>query len=113
MLAHRYITLGLGKTFHQANGAWNADAYWNLEEKPYYPYEGGHCPHGGEGGGHCMQNDTDIYDWHLRLTTIDYLGYAANRSIETGRPFYVMAGFRKPHAPWQYPKRMWDLVSRT
>jgi hypothetical protein len=32
--------------------------------------------------------------------------YAANRSNETGRPFYVMAGFRKPHAPWQYVQRL-------
>ena len=24
-----------------------------------------------------------------------------------------MAGFRKPHAPWQYPKRMWDLYNQS
>lgn len=58
-----------------------------------------------------MQPDEEIYDYKLRLQTIDYLSYAANKSKATGRPFYVQCGFRKPHAPWQYPQRMWDLVS--
>ena len=106
---HGYITLGLGKTFHQDSGAWNANAYWSVDEQPYYPYTGGKCPHGSEGGGHCMQADDEIYDWHLRNQTIQYLQYATNESQASGRPFYIMAGFRKPHAPWQYPKRMWDL----
>ena len=108
---HGYITLGLGKTFHQAAGAWNANQYWSLDEQPYFPYESGRCPHGGEGGGHCIQEDSQIYDWHLRLKTIEYLKYAANKSKASGRPFYVMAGFRKPHAPWQAPQRMWDLYN--
>eukprot|EP00041_Stephanoeca_diplocostata_P018983 m.402447 g.402447 ORF g.402447 m.402447 type:complete len:633 (-) comp21178_c0_seq8:277-2175(-) len=110
---HGYITLGLGKTFHQDSGAWNAQAYWSLEDKPYYPYGVGKCPHGGQGGGHCMQTDDQIYDYHLRLNTIDYLQYATNKSKATGRPFYVMCGFRKPHAPWQYPQRMWDLYNES
>lgn len=101
---HGYITLGLGKTFHQNAGAWNAKQYWSVDEKPYFPYGVGKCPHGGQGGGHCMQNDDQIYDWHLRNETINYLEYATNESKDTGRPFFVMAGFRKPHAPWQYPK---------
>ena len=101
------ITLGLGKTFHQASGAWNAEKYWSLDERPYYPYGVGKCPHGGQGGGHCVQKDDQIYDWHLRLQTIEYLQYATNESKHSGRPFYVMAGFRKPHAPWQAPQRMY------
>ena len=28
---HDFITLGAGKTFHQASGAWNAERYWSLE----------------------------------------------------------------------------------
>ncbi len=106
-----YITLGLGKTFHQDSGAWNADAYWSLQDKPYYPYKAGKCPHGGEGGGHCIQNDEQIYDYHLRLAAVEYLEYAINKSKVENRPFYVMAGFRKPHAPWQAPQRMWDLYN--
>jgi arylsulfatase A-like enzyme len=59
-----YITLGLGKTFHQSGGAWNAESYWtDQEEKPYFPYKAGSCPHGGQGGGHCVQKDEEIYDW--------------------------------------------------
>jgi iduronate 2-sulfatase len=102
---HGYITLGAGKTFHQNAGAWNAEKYWNLDEKPYFPYGVGQCPppgNGNQGGGHCMQKDTEIYDYHLRLTAIDYLQYATNESKASGRPFYLMCGFRKPHAPWQY-----------
>lgn len=72
-----------------------------------FPYEAGHCPHGGEGGGktrkyqkfkyqcscllgHCMQTDDEIYDYHLRLQTIDYLGYAANKSKVIGRHFLFL-----------------------
>ena len=33
-----------------------------------------------------MQTDDQIYDYHLRLNTIDYLNYAANKSSATGRP---------------------------
>ena len=35
--------------------------------------------------------------------------FAANASRESERPFYLMCGFRKPHAPWQAPQRMYDL----
>ena len=84
-----------------------------MEDQPYFPYGVGKCPHGGQGGGHCIQEDDQIYDWHLRNKTIEYLHYAANKSRITKRPFYVMSGFRKPHAPWQAPQRMWDLYNDT
>eukprot|EP01045_Picozoa_sp_COSAG04_P019221 COSAG04_NODE_1848_length_5409_cov_7.118644_3_plen_198_part_00 len=131
-----------------------------------FPYGVGKCPHGGQGGGHCVQKDEEIYDYHLRLKAIEYLQvthrcqtacfchskcvvgvafsnvcswpsaltaadqggqrpssaaylsvpfralsaqFAANASRESERPFYVMCGFRKPHAPWQAPQRMYDL----
>ena len=54
---HGYAALGLGKTFHEDAGAWNADAYWNTTLLPYYPYEANACPKpsGGEGGGRGVQ----------------------------------------------------------
>ena len=110
---HDFITLGAGKTFHQASGAWNVEKYWSLNEQPYFPYGVGRCPHGGQGGGHCVQKDEEIYDYHLRLKAIDYLKYATNSSAKDGRPWYLMVGFRKPHAPWQAPQRMYDLYDES
>ena len=31
-----YLTLGLGKTFHEWGGAWNKENYWSLDKKPYF-----------------------------------------------------------------------------
>ena len=44
----------------------NAEKYWSLEDKPYFPYQAGKCPHGGQGGGHCVQTDEEIYGEWLR-----------------------------------------------
>ena len=79
----------------------------------YFPYGVGKCPHGGQGGGHCVQKDGEIYDYHLRLKAIEYLQYATNTSAKDGRPWYLMVGFRKPHAPWQAPQRMYDLYDES
>ena len=109
---HGYLTLGLGKTFHEELGSWNADEYFNTtgSGRPYYKYKANECPIGNEGGGQCIIPDEDIYDYHLRTQTIDYLKHAAEWSREeNGKPFFLMAGFRDPHAPWAAPKRMYDL----
>ena len=104
-----YLALGLGKTFHENGGAWNADRYWSTDARPYYPYSANTCPIGGEGGGHCVEEDDKIYDYRLRLAALDYLGFAAETWRNTSRPFYMMVGFRDPHAPWAAPQRMYDL----
>ena len=116
---HGYLTLGLGKGFHEDQGAWNAAENWTPDTGanagyPYYPYQGGKCtyhgkPSGGAGGGHCAQDETQIYDWHLMNRTVAYLKHAAAVRRATGQPFFLLSGFRKPHAPWQYPQRTWDL----
>ena len=28
---------------------------------------------------------------------------------DEGRPFFLAAGFARPHAPWRMPQRFWDL----
>ncbi len=110
---HGYLTLGLGKTFHEQQGSWNADRYFNTTGRagrPYYQYKANKCPIGNEGGGQCISPDEEIYDYHLRTETIEYLQHAAEWSREeNGKPFFLMAGFRDPHAPWAAPKRMYDL----
>ena len=110
---HGYLTLGLGKTFHEEQGSWNADRYFNTTGRagrPYYKYKANECPVGNEGGGQCIIRDEDIYDYHLRKQTIEYLKHAADWSREEdGKPFFLISGFRDPHAPWAAPKRMYDL----
>mgnify|MGYP006146140103 CR=1 FL=1 len=108
-----YLTLGLGKTFHENGGAWNADAYWSTEAKPYFTYTSNACPIGAAGGGHCIENDDKIYDYQLRLAALEYLGYASEVRRNTSRPFYMMVGFRDPHAPWAAPQRMYDLYNES
>ncbi|KAH8050113.1 sulfuric ester hydrolase [Aureococcus anophagefferens] len=99
--ANPAAALGLGKTFHEDAGAWNADAYWNTTLLPYYPYEANACPKpsGGEGGGHCAEPDAAIYDARLLNATLAALGVAAAHE-----PFFLMSGFRDPHAPWAAPR---------
>lgn len=104
-----YLVLGLGKTFHEDGGAWNAERYWSTEVRPYFRYTANSCPVGSEGGGHCVEADDQIYDYHLRLAALDYLGFAAAVRRNTSRPFFMMVGFRDPHAPWAAPQRMYDL----
>ena len=109
---HGYLTLGLGKTFHEKLGQWNAERYWNMTGPwglPYFPYRANTCPIGNEGGGQCIRPDEQIYDYTLRLKTMKYLRHAAQWSRDTSAPFFVAAGFRDPHAPWAAPQRMYDL----
>jgi len=101
-----YLSLGLGKTFHEDAGAWNADAYWNTTFLPYFPYASNLCPHGGEGGGHCTVPDEKIWDYHLLNASLAALDAAVAHGNRTGAPFFLMAGFRDPHAPWAAPPRM-------
>ena len=103
---HGYATFGLGKTFHEDAGAWNADRYWNTSRLPYFPYQANTCKHGAEGGGQCVvDDDAETYDYLLRVATVEALDVA----LAQDAPFFVMAGFRDPHAPWAAPKRMYDL----
>ena len=110
-----YLTLGLGKGFHQGadgkpvGGCWNANNTWSDEPGyPCFPFELTPCPHGGPGGGHCVLNDEQIYDFHLAKATASYLRFAAEQRRRHGTPFFVLAGFKKPHAPWSAPQRHYD-----
>lgn len=111
-----YTTYGMGKLWHEDNGAWNAPNAWTPVSEgglPYFNYTGGHCPHGGEGGGHCVQEDDQIYDYHLMNFTTYAVRHAAEQSRASDKPFFIGSGFRKPHAPWQAPQRMYDLYQST
>jgi hypothetical protein len=45
--------------------------------------------------------------------TLDYLNFAAETYVNSSgaQPFFLMTGFRDPHAPWAAPQRMYDLYN--
>ena len=73
-------------------------------------YDDNQCPHGGEGGGHCILPDDRIWDYQLRTASVDALNFAAETYKNTSTPFFLMTGFRDPHAPWAAPQRMCVVV---
>lgn len=44
-------------------------------------------------------------------TTLQYIRFAAQRRRQTGQPFWIGSGARKPHAPWETTQAMWDLYN--
>jgi arylsulfatase A-like enzyme len=52
--------------------------------------------------------DTDYRDGRLAASAVD----AIRRHAADGAPFFVAAGFYKPHLPFNAPKRYWDLYDR-
>ena len=80
---------------------------------PYFPYSSNRCPHGGAGGGHCILPDEQIWDYKLLQSTLQYLERAMQNYGETRQPFFLMTGFRDPHAPWAAPQRMYDLYNES
>ena len=50
-----------------------------------------------------------FYDHGLANNTIARLRHAAGRLKAEERPFFVMSGFARPHAPWRIPRRFWDM----
>ena len=58
------------------------------------------------GGGYCkVDNEALIFDHLLTNHTINTLEMAK----AADRPFMIYAGFKKPHAPWGSPTRMYNL----
>ncbi len=113
-----YYTISNGKVFHHLNDireSWSEDP-WNPAEnggsyldyqadtnlailnsgsKRGMPYEAGDV-------------DDDTYnDGVLAKKTINDL----KRLKEMGKPFFLAAGFFKPHLPFTAPKKYWDLYS--
>jgi arylsulfatase A-like enzyme len=121
-----YTVLGGGKTFHYDHPPYFDDTgphgSWSSEVQPYYPFleYGGSidstpCPLP-EG---YVENPAKLdpqacaldvpmesfYDYRLANHTIKSL----RRAKDIGKPFFVMAGFRRPHRVFRVHKRFWDL----
>ena len=116
-----YTALGGGKTYHPDRPPnWDEPKSWS-QNRPYFPFEGSKCPTekglGGEVTGidtWCPLDESKYpesyhYDWKLANATINNLRYLKS----TNSPWFLAAGFRRPHVPWMMPQTYWDMYSST
>lgn len=52
--------------------------------------------------------DSDYADGRVADETIRRLRDAARQRQQSGRPFFITAGFARPHLPFSAPKKYWD-----
>eukprot|EP00040_Diaphanoeca_grandis_P036705 m.235426 g.235426 ORF g.235426 m.235426 type:complete len:731 (+) comp33664_c2_seq1:100-2292(+) len=123
-----YITLGGGKTFHYNLPPYFDDVIqgsWSSDVQLYFPFieftgskDMAYCAVNGTVGtsgpsaSMCVVEGDEyaqIYDYRLRNHTIDTLRLVS--TMQT--PFYVMAGFRRPHRVFKVMKKYWDLYPET
>eukprot|EP00039_Didymoeca_costata_P011243 m.157145 g.157145 ORF g.157145 m.157145 type:complete len:576 (+) comp15110_c0_seq1:1469-3196(+) len=53
------------------------------------------------------------YDHRLGTRTIEFLQRAAVARKESGTPFFIGVGFRKPHVDWRTPVSFWEMYNST
>ena len=117
-----YTTLGGGKTYHPGSPPnWDEPKSWS-QDQPYFPLDATKCPKPPTKGGKNLKGDVsaidtwcplsekkypDSYHFEYKLAshTIDTLKYVSKK----GGPWFVAAGFYKPHVPWVMPQRFWDM----
>ncbi|MFG0294495.1 MAG: sulfatase [Maioricimonas sp. JB045] len=54
-------------------------------------------------------DDTAYADGRVALETIRRLRQAKKRREQDGTPFFIAAGFARPHLPFSAPKKYWDM----
>ena len=54
--------------------------------------------------------DTSYADGRVAAETIKRLQQAKQRMKENGQPFFIAAGFARPHLPFSAPKKYWDMI---
>eukprot|EP00117_Sycon_ciliatum_P025753 scpid62884/ scgid21304/ Iduronate 2-sulfatase; Alpha-L-iduronate sulfate sulfatase len=121
---HGFIALGGGKTYHPNSPPnWDEPKSWS-QDLPYFSFKGSKCPNGtlqqeahiGESGQvtgidtWCALDESEYpysyhYDNQLANHTVSVLKYVKEKK----EPFFVAAGFRRPHVPWKVPKTFWDM----
>lgn len=119
---HGYLTLGGGKIYHPNQPPNNDIPYSWSPDIPYLPLVRQDCPAPGTppgvmgnitkiGCGGCPQDlpDEAFFDWQLANHTIHSLRYAKAHSDKHGTPFFIGAGFRRPHTPWFIAQRFVDM----
>lgn len=58
-------------------------------------------------------NDEAYADGRVADETISRLKAAKRRRTEDGTPFFIVAGFARPHLPFSAPKKYWDMHDPT
>lgn len=57
-------------------------------------------------------NDDAYADGRVAAETVKRLQAARQRHNADGTPFFIVAGFARPHLPFSAPKKYWDLYDR-
>lgn len=122
---HGYVTRNVGKIFHNWHTKEKGDARsWSAPEFLHYATHGDDAPQVkgplppnlASGGGRKYTNvpltecrdvpDEAYYDGRVAAEAVRVLGEIK------GGPFFLAVGFWKPHAPFNAPKKYWDLYER-
>ena len=117
---HGYLTRGLGKFLHDNQDdpvSWTLPSFFVIDRQYALPENTGKTPWT---DGVYPQNKqrplyecADVPDDAYRDGVICQESIATIRfAVEREQPFFVIAGFHKPHTPFNAPKRYWDLYSR-
>lgn len=117
---HGYHASCIGKIFHN----WRQDDFqgdavsWSVPEIMHYNSHGndlaqvdGDLPpdHSGVPRTEMREVSDDAYfDGRIASLAVDRLASAA----QSGKPFFMAVGFWKPHAPFNAPKKYWQLYDR-
>lgn len=109
-----YFTAGAGKVFH--NAKMSDAASWDFyedgtgndpEEKAAIDARYG----GGDGKPKAFVLSSDGSKTRDGISTQTILKYLREKTSEK-KPFFLAAGFHKPHLPWTAPKRFFDLYPK-
>jgi iduronate 2-sulfatase len=120
---HGYATRCVGKIFHNWHTAVHGDRQsWSADEFLHYATHGDDAPQAADpppstaivqrryGKGPLTEcrdvADEAYYDGRVAAEAARVLG-----DLESG-PFFLAVGFWKPHAPFNAPKKYWDLYER-
>ena len=121
---HGYLTLGGGKTFHPGEPLlWDLPKSWSqkfvtfntAQPLGYFNFELVHCPGDHDSLDTWCPLDGSLnqhYDYRLANWTINALRYAS-RSPDNGVPWFIAAGFRRPHTPFKMPRQYWELYNES
>ncbi len=109
--SHGYYTAGLGKIFH--NPRTGDAAAWDRYEDGPGEDDGEKAAisaryGGGDGRPAWRELDSDGSKTRDGLNTAGIRDLLRARAADR-RPFFLAAGFHKPHLPWTAPKRFFDL----
>jgi iduronate 2-sulfatase len=116
---HGYTTIGIGKNFHNWLHLLKGDPKsWSVPEEMHWGNHGddkpklvGELPPNLAHDPKCECRDVpdDAYiDGRIAARAVERL----RELKQNGAPFFLSVGFWKPHAPFNAPKKYWDLYQR-